>query len=61
MGTRRLDWDKVGRERRDRRHARNEVLPVLGGRSHRCWCGDTIGHEWYGKYAGLPHPPEEEK
>lgn len=59
MGNQRLNWDKRARERRAYRRKRDEPLPILGGASHRCWCGDVIGHLWYGKYAGLPHPPKE--
>jgi hypothetical protein len=22
----------------------------------RCWCGETVGHEWEGKHEGQPHP-----
>lgn len=59
MGNSQFNWDKVAKQRQATRRAQDEKLPVLGGRSHRCWCGDVMGHEWYGKYAGLPHPPKE--
>lgn len=28
--------------------------PVLG--SGRCWCGQTLGHDWPAKAQGAPHP-----
>jgi hypothetical protein len=31
-------------------------LPVLGGKSPECWCGELNGHDWPGKDDGQAHP-----